>query len=204
MSITTVITATTETRLATLDGLKSELGIVGDERDDYLGDLLDQSSATIETYLNRVLWSETVSEVFRDGEITSVGPVWLSRWPGNTVTSVTVDGNTVTDYEVDPENGALYRLDADGDRLYWQTGSVRKIVVVYTAGYDTMPLDIVRACLDLTKTKYYSQLRDPSMKSEEIPGVIKQEFWVGQVGSESGGIPSLIASSIDSYRRFSV
>jgi hypothetical protein len=67
-----------------------------------------------------------------------------------------------------------------------------------------MPLDIVRACLDLTKTKYYSQLRDPSMKSEEIPGVIKQEFWVGQVGSESGGIPSLIASSIDSYRRFSV
>jgi hypothetical protein len=204
MSIVTVTTSTTETRLATLDALKSELGITGDERDEYLGNLLDQSSATIETYLNRVLWTETISEVFRDGEIPGNGVLWLARWPGNAVTSVTVDGNAVTDYEVDPSNGALYRLDADGDRLYWQSGSVRKIVVVYTAGYDTMPLDIVRACLDLTKTKYYAQLRDPSMKSEEIPGVIKQEFWIGQVGSEEGGIPSLIASSVDSYRRLGV
>ena len=204
MSIVTVITATTETRLASLDALKSELGITTSDKDEYLGDLLDQSQATIQSYLRRVLWVETVSEVFRDAEIPVDGPVWLSRWPGNTVTSVTVDGNAVTDFEVDPDNGALYRLDADGDRLYWQTGSLRKMVVVYTGGYDTIPADIQRAALDLSKSRYYSQLRDPSLKEVDIPGVIKESYWVGQVGSEISGIPSIIASSLDTYRNLNV
>jgi hypothetical protein len=204
MSIVTVITATTETRLVSLETLKSELGVTGSDKDEYLGDLLDQTQTTIQSYLNRKLWSETVSEVFRDDEITGVGPMWLSRWPGNTVTSATVDGNAVTDYEVDPDNGALYRLDADGDRLYWQTGSLRKMVVVYTGGYETIPPDVQRAALDLTKTRYYSQLRDPSLKEVDIPGVIKESYWVGQVGSEVGGIPSMIASCLDTYRNLNV
>lgn len=206
MSIVTVTTATVNTKLVSLADLKTELGITGSTQDAYLGDLLDQTQTTIQSYLKRTLWLETVSEVFRDEEITNTGPMWLARSPTVTITSVTVDGTLLagTKYEVDRSNGALYRLDDDGDRLYWQTGSVRKIVVVYSGGYSAIPLDIQRSALDLTKSRYYAQLRDPALKEVDIPGVIKESYWVGQVGTEVNGIPSTVASSLDTYRNLGV
>jgi uncharacterized phiE125 gp8 family phage protein len=202
MSILTVTTPAASSLLASLADLKSELGISGSTQDTYLTDLLTQSSQTIETYLNRRIVSEVVSELFRDGELPTADRLMLGRFPVTALASVTVDGVALSNtlYERDDRQGFVYRLDASGNRDYWQQGGVRKIVVAYTAGYTTVPADIERACLEVAKGKYYAQLRDPSLKKETIPGVIEQEFWVGTVGTERGGIPSQVASSIDSYR----
>jgi hypothetical protein len=201
MSSLTVVTAATDSRLVSLDDLKAELGITNNDKDDLLGDLLDQTSAAIESYLGRRLPVETVTEVMRDDEIPyDDQPVWLRRYPVSSITSIVADGETlqVSEYDFDGDDGSVWHVDGDGDADAW--GAIRKLTITYTAGYSTIPADIQRATLDFSKSKYYSQLRDPSMRSEEIPGVIKQEFWVGQVGTEMNGIPSIIASSLDTYR----
>jgi hypothetical protein len=201
MSSLTVVTAATDSRLVSLDDLKAELGITNNDKDDLLGDLLDQTSAAIESYLGRRLPVETVTEVRRDDEIPyDDQPVWLRRYPVSSITSIVADGETlqVSEYDLDGDDGSVWHVDGDGDADAW--GAIRKLIITYTAGYSTIPADIQRATLDFSKSKYYSQLRDPSMRSEEIPGVIKQEFWVGQVGTEMNGIPSIIASSLDTYR----
>jgi hypothetical protein len=42
--------------------------------------------------------------------------------------------------------------------------------------------------------------RDPSVKSEEIPGVIRTDYWVGAVG-EAGELPPRVVMKLAPYRR---
>ena len=42
--------------------------------------------------------------------------------------------------------------------------------------------------------------RDGALKAEEIPGVIRQEFWVGQIG-DHGAFPPNVIALLEPYRR---
>jgi hypothetical protein len=210
MSIVTVITAAEETRLASLTTFKAEMGITGTDDDARLGELLDQASAIVVAYLDRALAYETVSELFRDDEIPLGPELYTDRWPLVSVSSVVVDGVTLDSslYEVDGGYGTVFRLGTDGYRTNWQDGGTRKVVVQYSAGHKlpgeagrSLPLDIERATLDIARGTYQSQRRDPSLKSMEVPGVLKEDYWVGEIGSTVGGVPSTVASSLDRYRR---
>lgn len=206
----TVITAAEETRLASLTTFKTELGITGTDDDERLGELLDQASALVVAYLDRPLAYEVVSEMFRDGEIPASPDLYVCRWPVVNVVSVTENGVLLDPlyYEIDGSYGIIYRLDADGYRTNWQDGATRKVVVQYSAGHRlpgeagrSLPLDIERATMDIARGMYQSQRRDPSLKSMEVPGVLKEDYWVGEIGSTVGGVPSTVASSLDRYRR---
>jgi hypothetical protein len=35
----------------------------------------------------------------------------------------------------------------------------------------------------------------------EVPGVLREDYWVGEIGSTVGGVPSSVATSLNRYRR---
>ncbi|HEY4721961.1 MAG TPA: hypothetical protein VII92_08955, partial [Anaerolineae bacterium] len=54
-----------------------------------------------------------------------------------------------------------------------------KIVVVYPAGWATVPADLNGIAAELLQTFWAeAQKQDSSLRSEEIPGVISQTWWV--------------------------
>lgn len=197
------------TDLTTLSAVRTQLKISGTGEDEYLQEQIKNVSAIICTYLNiatatdgsRTLARQTITETFRkEGH----GKLLLSRYPATSITSVVEDGVTLdpSNYELDGSTGTLQRLN-DDEPWVW---SCRKIVVTYVAGYvmpgeddRTLPKDIEDAAIGLIKTARSARTRDPSVKGEEIPGVLRTDYWVGSVG-DVGHIPPDIASKLDQYR----
>lgn len=205
-SILTVGTAATVTRLATLDRVKLELDITGTSKDEILGAKLDEASADIEALLGFVVARETVTETFWF-EATDVAPEYLTldRTPVASIASVTVDGVATTYYRLDDVAGQLYALDSNGYPCRWYF--CKSIVVEYTGGYllpgqsgRNLPVGIEGATIELMTDYWSAKGRDPSLKSEEIPGVISQSYWVGTVG-DAGELPPRVQMKIAPYRR---
>lgn len=155
----------------------------------------------------------------------------LPRYPVATVYGVTLeaDGTTVdpTSYVLEQSGiaGVLFRATGWG-ALTWDLASVplnygiatslstREIryVVDYDAGYDDasgspgtpavpVPADLERACIELVKGWFYTRTRDPFVKSIEVTGVGKTDYWVGGLPGADGGLPDSITDLVDVYRR---
>jgi hypothetical protein len=203
-SIVTVTTAATSRLLTTRTRFKSEVGITATTDDDMIDAWLLEASDAIAAYCGRQLLPETVSETFRlaPGELAyrpNVMPLTLARWPVTTLTSVVEEGVTLasTDYEVDKNTGCLWRL-SDGYRARWYSVN---IVVAYIAGYadSTAPRSsLATACLSVLKHRWAARSRDPMVKSQDIPGVLRTDYWVGSVGD--GPFPAEVMALLDPYR----
>jgi hypothetical protein len=147
------------------------------------------------------LWQETLTETFRCVETDKVV---LSRRHNIDVASVTVDGTALdaADYEVDSESGIVWRLCNDIPRRW----CARKVVVVYDAGFTTIPSDLKMAATDFFRLAWLEQSRDPSKKRDEvdIPGVAHTvtDFWVGSIPGQSseGSVPDIVAGQLQRYR----
>ncbi len=203
-SILTVTTAATSYDLTELQDVKDELGISNNANDSVLSRYLSSASIAAAQYCNRVFPVETVSEQFfadhpnrmiRGG----VKPLQLARWPLIAITSVTEDGTLLvqgTDYLVDVANGQLTRLDASGLEVYWHP---LPLTVIYSAGYNPIPLDVEDAVIRMVSKRYMAKGRDPSLKQESIPGVIERQFWIA-TGTDSGNMPPDITDILNNYR----
>lgn len=108
----------------------------------------------------------------------------------------------VGDYMVDPESGILTRLWIGYPaEWYWQT-----VVVVYDAGFETIPADLKRAVTDFFRASLNEAERDPFVKSEsiEVVGVdtVRRDYWVGSVpGTVSeGAVPDIVAGQLKRFR----
>lgn len=201
MSIVTVTNAASGFRLTTLDRVKSELGISGTADDTLLGAKIDEASAAVTLYCDRVFALETVSEQFR---LTSCVPsLILARRPVVTLGAIVEDGLTLADAdrEIDKEAGLLYRLDGQDARCEWPA---LKITVSYSAGYvlpgnsgRNLPYDIEACCIELVRGYWMSRDRDPLVKREVIPDVSELEFWVG-----TGPLLDSLQRAIGKYRNW--
>lgn len=196
------------TALTTLATLKSELGITGSGSDTRLSLLITQVSAAIESFLDRRLERRSVTDVFVQPRRT----LYLSAWPVVSVTSVVENGLTLTtdEYVIDTDAGIitppLYGVGYGspwGYRTYWSSATV-----VYTAGYilpgnvgANLPGDIERAALDLAIRSFHGAGRDPTLRSEVVPGVIEQSWSAVDSVPTFGGVPIDIAQSLGSYQR---
>ena len=195
-SVLVVVTPAANQDLTSLALVKAELGITGNAEDTNIGTWIDQASAVIASYCNRVFGSEAVRETFRRGDAAKV---ILSRGPVTVIASVVEDGIELTedeDFECDYASGILTRLCNDYERRW----CFRSLVVTYTAGYTlltTLPDDNERAAQLLVKGYRSAASRDPLLKSEEIPGVLSQSWWVD---STNKGLPSDVESLIAPYR----
>jgi len=207
-SIATVTVAPAETSLTTLTRVKSELNLttVDAARDALLESKIDEASSDIEAHLARVLARATLSERFW-GEPNGGEYLVLARAPGVSITSVTLDDVLVSasEYRLEPETGLLYRLDSSGYPCAWTW--CKDVVIVYVAGYllpaetgRTLPYALEAAAVELVSSYWASRGRDPTVRSEDIPGLGAVSYWVGAVG-EAGDLPPGVESKIAPFRR---
>lgn len=182
-SILTVTTAASDRNLLTLAELRAAAGVEDNSKDVALTALGNRISASITAACNvraagvtpPTLRQETLSEAFRitgdpEGLI-------LARRPVVAVTSITeLDASLDPDYdfEVDAVSGMVYRLSSD-DRRCWPCG---KIVVVYSAGWATVPEDLKFAASKFVQAVIQQGDRDPLLKSKTTEGVSSFEWWV--------------------------
>jgi len=178
----TVTTAATNTTLLTAAEARAAIGGVT-ATDTQITDLIARVSATIVRACRvpasgatpPTLRLETITETFRLKSRQE--SLVLSRRPGVAVSSVVEDGVTLDadEYEIDAAAGILYRL-SDDDRTCWPGC---KIVVVYSAGWETVPDDLKLAAVKLAGVLWSEGERvDPNLKSISIPGVVDREYWV--------------------------
>lgn len=184
--------------LTVLATAKDELGVAPSDtsQDARLTRWIHEASSLINSQVNRVLGREKVRETFECGPHGHVGALPLSRYPVAIIDSVScfTQSLAVTDYRLDSNKGLLYRNFGR-----W-TGEV---VVQYQAGYQLLgelPYDLERACLQLMRYRQASGIRDPSIRSEEVPGVYNVSYWVGTVPGTDAALPNDVASMLAPYR----
>lgn len=199
----TVTSAASSYDLTVLATVKEELGITDSSSDDLLSRLITEQSAVAATYCRRVFAQETIVDSFRL-PCFSCDPIILSRRPVASITSIVEDGTTLdaADYEFDATTGFVWRLD-DDERISWPAV---KAVVTFVAGYElltTLPRDIERAVLALIKRTAFGRTRDPMAKAEEVAGIGRTEYWVGNVPG-SNGMPAEAVALLDPHREVTI
>lgn len=215
-TITTVTAAATSFNLTTLANVKADIELRGTEKDPLINRIIPKASAAIAKWCNRVFARQTYQEVWRPPTLSSgatrvvdgIKPLTVLRWPLVSVTSIVEDGTLLvagTDYELDLEHDAIYRLDGEDNPVSWPSA---KRTIVYVAGYIlpangvaaasvTIPADLEDAAVRLINGRYQGGTRDPYLKSESLPGVITQEFWVPD---NEGNLPPDIKDLLEDYR----
>ncbi|HVL73894.1 MAG TPA: hypothetical protein VM434_18635, partial [Beijerinckiaceae bacterium] len=120
----------------------------------------------------------------------------LARVPVVEIASVVEDGTVLAadDYEVDASSGLLTRLCDDRPRL-WACG---KVVVTYAAGWGVVPDDLRMAAAKLARLLKSEASRDPKLRSERIPDVLEQSFWVSR--PDEPALPADIEELLAPYR----
>lgn len=205
-SIMTVTTPPERVALTTLERVKSELGITSAVTDDLLEAKILEASSDIESKLGRSLARAGITERFW-GEPGATEFFSLDRYPVATVTSVTIDDTVIGGGEVllDPGTGLIYRVDASGHACLFTW--CKNVIVVYTGGYELpgasqpdLPPALEAAAIELMTQYWTSRGRDPSIRSEDIPGIGSWQYWVGAVGA-AGELPPSVMSKISPFRR---
>lgn len=210
--IATLVTAATAPSggqvydLTTLAAVKTELSITSGADDAFFKSLISRASAAAANYCNRVFPVETVTDdIWSQRSPTryivpgTFAPLTLSRFPVTEVTALTENSVALvdeTDFRIDYDKGQLIRLNALGTPIPW---SVYPISVTYSAGYATIPYDVVDAVIRMVKNRWFMRQRDPALRQQSIPGVLEQQFWVA-TGSEAGAMTPDVTDLLDNFR----
>lgn len=215
-SILEVVTAATSRDLTSVATVKEELGLTGAADQAVLQRYIQAASSQIVGWCKREFAAEPVTETWRltdrDRRVlwgaAEVLPLCLQRFPVSAVSSVTIDAVALvedTDFEVDAEAGLLWRLDGTSTPSRRRWSSVT-IVVTYTGGYallDDLPPAVQDACIGLVKQRWFARKRDPSVRSEDVPGVRRVDYWVGSIPG-ADDMPTEIAGLLEPYRVIAV
>jgi hypothetical protein len=91
----------------------------------------------------------------------------------------------------------IYRLDHNGNPKGWRG---RWISALYTAGFATVPDDVVEVVTEMVKQRYFAQNRDPMARSIDVSGVINTSYWFGQGPGSDTDMPPHIQAKLERYR----
>jgi hypothetical protein len=184
-----IVTAASDRSLLTAAQMRAAVGLeVGDASQDValarLGAMVSDAIArdcclTTALATPPTLRQETLTEVFRPyrAELR----LTLSRRPATSVSAVVSDGVTLEtdEYELDGTRNALFAL-SDDTQVKW---AGHKITVSYVAGWDTVPDALALAASKLLRMVWSEDgpgaRSDPNLKSVDIEGVGRREWWVG-------------------------
>lgn len=180
-----VSAAAADRSLLTAEELRAAVGVTGSSYDTTLATLGARAAAAIAAWCGvsdappavPTLRSEGITQTFR--ALADVPVLVMARWPITAIASVTLDGTVLaaTDYELSDGNRLLYRLSGDV-RTGW---TAAKLVIVYTAGWATVPDGLKAAAVRLVRDYWYAdgpQLHDPALKRVRVEGVDEVEYWV--------------------------
>jgi hypothetical protein len=172
----TVTTAATKFNLIDVATARTALSITDNSENEILSELIDRASDVIARHCRRVFALEVVTEQFRPDHC--LRELVLARFPVVEITSITEGADTLvasTDFEVDNINGTVTRLHRDRV-CHW---SRCKTIVTYSAGYnlpnDTPPA-LQQAAVQLDKAYWHASDRDPSLRSQDLPGVFTASY----------------------------
>jgi hypothetical protein len=204
----TVASPAADTALTTLARVKLELSITNSDSDAILQDKIDEASDDIEAALGFRVVRETAVETFWHEQSDSFpDQLLLDRTPVASIASVVVDDVVIDSslYRLDPKTGELFALNSAGYPFTWFF--FKSVIVTYVGGYllpgasdSDLPKGIEGACIDLVSSFWAAKGRDPSVRSEEVPGVLSKQYWVGAVG-EDGELPPSVVMKLAPYRR---
>lgn len=175
--------------LTTLANAKSWLGITGSTDDAMLTRLVSMASAWVVAHINRQILTASYTTTFNgNGGDTMLMP----NTPITAVTAVTIDGVVIPAQTTVGTPGFTF----DGNAVYLIgytfTQFKANVVISYTAGYDTTPLDVEQATLELVEYRYTARSH-PSQKS------------VGMAGQTTAfitdDIPAYVKAMLANYRR---
>jgi hypothetical protein len=217
-SILTITTPATDLTLLTIDEMRAAVGVIGGGSDAALRAMEKRVAAAIMTECGiavgagaaPTLRRETLTETFRQEIRYAAAPdaLVLARRHDVAIASIVEDDVTLldADFVVDPESGIVTKLCNDFPAWWF----ARKIVVVYAAGFVTVPEDLKQAAIDFMRLAWFEKNRDPSLKSEVvlIPDVrrVERTFWVGSVPGQSneGPVPDIVAGQLTRFRNMMV
>ena len=216
-SVVEVLEAAASERLTTLSRVKSELNISDTASDEILQAKIDEASSDVAAAMGKRLPLEKVRvTLWHDEPVHPQAPPWhaapslttlfLSRTPVTEITSVTVDDIALdpADWRIDAEAGLLDRLSS-GYPCAWRF--CKSVVVEHKGGFvlpgsdnRTLPFGIEGAVVALVSSYWASRGLNPAMRSEDIPGVMRREYWVGAVGDPEL-LPPRVLASLSQFRR---
>lgn len=206
--IVTVTTAADSYDLVAWETARDEIGVSGTTDIATLRRYVSSASIAISNECNRVFVVESIlDEMWPQHDAGScvvrpgVEPIILSRYPVVDASAVVVIENGITltngtDYRVDPKTGFLHRLGSSGYPCRWQA---RAISAAFAAGYSDIPADIQDVTIRMVRNRWNAKDRDPSLVSENIPGVRDARWWVA-TGNEAGNMPPDVADVLRFYR----
>jgi hypothetical protein len=219
VTVTTVVTAATAAfqgqqpyDLVGLRTIKAELEYVDSDKDELFKRWITQASAAAARFCNRVFPIETVQDqIFPPRDyfpvpvvIGGVMPLQLSRWPVCESPAVTENGITLVedaDFIVKYDVGQLLRLDVNGWPKRWPA---LPTVVQYPAGYkptDPDFADVADAVIRMVKGRFFAQLRDPALRSENITGAYEATYWFASgPGAAIGNLTPDVQALLEKYR----
>ncbi|MHC4499961.1 MAG: head-tail connector protein, partial [Planctomycetota bacterium] len=102
------------------------------------------------------------------------------------------------------EPASEYKVYSDVGTIYLPTGfssGVQNIIVRYTAGFSTMPDDLVQITLDLVNVYYKSRKTDSTVKAERLGD--HAITYAAEGGGGARDIPAHIAKRLAPYKRWS-
>ena len=144
--------------LATLADVKSWLSIAtgNTNSDAVLTRLITAVSRVIETYLSRKIKTANYVETRNGNGRTSI---MLRNYPLTAIASIAVDGMTVPARLSPLSSGYVF-----DDSMIYLSGyafnrGYQNIQVLYTAGYDIIPADIVQACIECVSFRFKERER---------------------------------------------
>ena len=181
--------------LTTLTTAKEWLQVTDTSSDALISRLISSSSRSICNYLNRNdLHSQSYSEAYSGTGTSRLCPV---NYPITAVASVAIDGMSVS--AASSFTAAGYRFSdtviiLNGGQKF--TRGIENVEIVYTAGYATIPEDIVQACVMMIATQYQSQGAGYAVSSESVPGVYSASY-----SNTVGSVPDSVKSLLRNYVR---
>lgn len=169
------------------------------ESDQILTTLMASSSAWVEQRIGGDLMTGTKTETFDGDGGTRVrltrSHSWRPGCPATTITSVTVDGMAI------PARSAVSTLDTNpsgyvcrGDCVdlvgYTFTVGVANVVIVYVAGYATVPTEVEQAVLEHVALRY---------KDRGHAGVDSSSGGEGSVSYGNAGTLAYLEGALEPY-----
>lgn len=138
------------TDLTTLKQVKEWLSVTGNASDSMLELLISGCSGAMQAYMNRTIMSQAYTEK-RDGH--GGDTMICGNYPVTSVQSVAVEGLVAS---------LPFSFNDDGIYLtggYRYSRGKNNVVLAYTAGYVTTPLDLQQACIDTIALRWRERER---------------------------------------------
>ena len=185
------------TLLTTLADVKTYTGATDTSGDPAITALISNASAFIERFCNRTFASTSYTET-RNGN--NRARMMLNNSPIQSLTSVTIDGAAVP-ISTGPTVGG-YTFDSHC--VYLRPGAgfdqfdrgVQNVVIVYTAGFTSVPSDVAQACIELIAFKLAKRNR-----------IDKKSETLGQqqtISFDTSDMPAAVKTALLPYQRMTV